>query len=112
LNEGTVVILTATIDNDVIGYALAHLQAGADDDTFDFGACYAELYTLSVLPGRRGEGVGGQLLDELDEVLRAGSIETITVAAMAANSRAIEFYRRRGYTPLEVTFQRRVPPRS
>jgi len=107
--EGSAVILVASIDGDFVGYAVAHLVPGADDDTFDFGATYAELYTLSVLPGRRSRGVGSRLLEELDDVLRARSVRTITVAAMAANSRAVEFYRRRGFTPLEVTFHRPVP---
>jgi ribosomal protein S18 acetylase RimI-like enzyme len=107
--EGSAVILAASLDGEVVGYAVAHLIPGADDDTFDFGATYAELYTLSVLPGRRSRGVGSRLLEELDEVLRARSVRTITVAAMASNSRAIEFYRRRGFTPLEVTFHRPVP---
>jgi ribosomal protein S18 acetylase RimI-like enzyme len=109
LEDGDAVILTATVDGEVAGYAAAHLQSGADDDTFAFGSRYAELYTLSVLPGSRGRRIGSQLLNALDEALRAASVETVTVAAMAGNTRAIEFYRRRGFEPVELNFMRKVP---
>jgi ribosomal protein S18 acetylase RimI-like enzyme len=111
VDEGSAIILTASVDLKLVGYAVAHLESGVDDDTFDFGVRYAELYTLSVLPGRQGKGVGSRLLDELDEVLRSRSVDTVTVSAMTANSRAIDFYQRHGFAPLEVTLQRPVPPR-
>lgn len=110
LEHDAAVILVAEVEGSLVGYAVAHLEAGADDDTFDFGAQYAELYTMSVLPASRGRRVGSHLLDAMDEALRARSIETVTVAAMAGNDRALDFYRGRGFEPLEATFLRRVPP--
>lgn len=112
VEEGSAIILTATIDGTTVAYAVAHLESGVDDDTFHFGARYADLYTLSVMRGQRGRGIGSRLLDELDQVLRARSVDMVTVSAMAANSQAIDFYRRRGFSPLEVIFHRPVPPRS
>lgn len=109
LADGEAIVLTATVHGEVVGYAVAHLQSGIDDDTFAFGAQYAELYTLSVLPSARGRQVGSRLLDAMDDALRARSIETVTVAAMAGNTRALDFYRRRGFDPVEVTMLRRVP---
>lgn len=109
LEDGEAIVLTATVDGEVVGYAVTHLRSGADDDTFAFGAQYAELYTLSVLPSARGRQVGSRLLDAMDDALRARSIETVTVAAMADNTRALDFYRRRGFDPVEVTMLRRVP---
>jgi ribosomal protein S18 acetylase RimI-like enzyme len=109
LEDGDALVLTATVDREVAGYLVAHLLSGTDDDTFDYGARYAELYTVSVLPGRRGHRIGSHLLDALDDALRADSIKTVTVAAMAGNTRAIEFYRRRGFQPVEVNFMRKVP---
>lgn len=110
LESDDAIVLTATVGGEVVGYAVAHLESGADEDTFDFGLQYAELYTLSVLPGSRGRHVGSRLLDAMDNALRARSIEFVTVAAMADNTRTLEFYRRRGFEPLESTFLRRVPP--
>jgi ribosomal protein S18 acetylase RimI-like enzyme len=109
LEHDAAVILVAETEGAVVGYAVAHLETGADDDTFAFGAQYAELYTMSVLPGSRGRRVGSHLLDAMDEGLRERSIEIVTVAAMAGNDRALDFYRRRGFEPLEMTFHRRVP---
>ena len=109
LEHDAAVILVAETEGAVVGYAVAHLETGADDDTFAFGAQYAELYTMSVLPGSRRRRVGSHLLDAMDEALRERSIEIVTVAAMAGNDRALDFYRRRGFEPLEMTFHRRVP---
>lgn len=112
LDEDAAIVLAAVTDDGVAGYLVAHLEPGVDDDTFDFGDRYAELYTLSILPGQRGRGVGGRLLDALDEALRAASIRTLTVAAMAGNEGALAFYRRLGFQPLEATFYRQVPQRG
>jgi ribosomal protein S18 acetylase RimI-like enzyme len=110
LEAGEAIVLVATQGDEPVGYAVVHVESGVDDDTFDFGARYAELYTLSVLPGQRGRGVGTRLLEAMDEALRAASITTVTVAAMAGNTRALDFYRRNGFEPLEATFHRAVPP--
>jgi len=108
LEADDAVVLVAKLDGTPVGYAVAHVESGADDDTFDFGETYADLYTLSVLPGHRGQSIGSALLDALGAHLRARSVETLTVSAMAGNSRALDFYRRRGFEPLEASFVRRL----
>jgi GNAT superfamily N-acetyltransferase len=57
----------------LIGYALV-LVSDAGDDTFELTPGYAELYTLTVAPEARGAGVGGRLMDAVDDLVRARTL--------------------------------------
>jgi ribosomal protein S18 acetylase RimI-like enzyme len=88
-----------------VGYALVCLESGPDD-TFAVGERYAELYSLSVAPDRRGRGIGTRLLDFVDEELARRSIEDLKVAVMVANQDAQRPYERRGLRSAEVVLYR------
>lgn len=107
VEAGDALVLIARRDNAPVGYAVAHLHDGPDD-TYDVGARYAELATLSVAPEARGGGIGTALLDALDERLAELGITDLTVGVMAANEDALRFYRRRGLVPVEL-YLWRVP---
>lgn len=98
---GEAVVLVAERDDTVVGYALAHLVNGPDD-TFAVGHRYAKLYSLSIAPQVRGEGIGTRLLDELDRNLEAAGITDMVVAVMSADVDAMRFYQRRGLIPAET----------
>jgi GNAT superfamily N-acetyltransferase len=57
---------------------------------------------LFVVPDRRGEGIGADLLDAAERALREAGAETVALEALAANDRAREFYAERGYEPHRV----------
>jgi len=57
---------------------------------------------LFVVPGRRGEGIGTELLDAAEEALREAGADAVALEALAANGRAREFYADRGYEPHRV----------
>ena len=95
----------ARVDRRIVGYAFTVLHEGSDD-TFPLGAGYAELYTLAVLPGFRGSGIGTRLMDAVDAELHARGIPNLTVAVMAGNDAAIRLYRRRGLVPGELVMYR------
>ncbi|MFB6301966.1 MAG: GNAT family N-acetyltransferase [Haloferacaceae archaeon] len=63
---------------------------------------------LYVRPESREEGVGSRLLDAAEEALATKGAETIRLEAMADNDDARGFYRRRGYDPHRVAFEKRV----
>jgi GNAT superfamily N-acetyltransferase len=100
---------------DPVGYALVVWHEGADD-TFPLAPRYAELYTLSVAERARGAGVGGRLLDAVDEALADEGDPPLAIAVMAANTDALRFYARRGLVPGELLLYRfraaRVDPAS
>ena len=102
---GRALLHVARIDGGCVGYAFTVLHAGSDD-TFPLGAGYAELYTLAVVPGSRGSGIGSVLLDAVDAALRDRAIPNLTVAVMCANEAAIRLYRRRGLIPGELILYR------
>ena len=52
---------------------------------------------LFVVPERRDEGIGADLLDAAERALREAGAETVALEALAANDRAREFYAERGY---------------
>lgn len=104
-DEGRALLHVARIDGRCLGYAFTVLHEGSDD-TFPLGAGYAELYTLAVLPGVRGEGIGTSLLDAVDAELAARKIAHLSVAVMACNEAAIRLYRRRGLVAGELVMYR------
>jgi ribosomal protein S18 acetylase RimI-like enzyme len=105
LSSGSGFLALASEQGSAVGYALVCLEIGPDD-TFPVGERYAELYSLSVSPDRRGQGIGTRLLDFVDEELARRSIEDLKVAVMAANDGAQRLYERRGLRPAEVVLYR------
>jgi len=89
----------------IVGYAFVRLEQGADD-TFPLGEHYAELYSLSVADGWRGQGVGTLLLDFVDAELESRGIHDLVVAVMVGNSDAQRLYERRGLQPAEIVLYR------
>jgi ribosomal protein S18 acetylase RimI-like enzyme len=89
----------------VVGYAFVRLEQGFDD-TFPLGERYAELYSLSVAAGSRGQGIGTLLLDFVDAELELRGIHDLIVAVMVGNSDAQRFYERRGLQPAEIVLYR------
>jgi ribosomal protein S18 acetylase RimI-like enzyme len=90
---------------EIVGYAFVHVDEGADD-TFPFGERYGELYSLSVAPERRGQGIGTRLLDFVDIELASRGITDMAVAVMLGNTDAQRLYERRGLRPAEVMLYR------
>lgn len=105
LSSETGFLVLATQEDVVAGYALVCIEPGPDD-TFPLGERYAELYSLSVSPELRGQGIGTRLLDFVDEELARRSIEDLKVAVMAGNIDAQRLYERRGLLPAELVLYR------
>jgi ribosomal protein S18 acetylase RimI-like enzyme len=105
LRAGSGFLVLALDGKPVVGYALVCVEEGPDD-TFPVADRYAELYTLSVAPERRGEGIGTQLLDFVDRELARRSIVDLKVGVMVGNTDAQRFYERRGLRPGEIVLYR------
>lgn len=105
LSSGGGLLAIAVEEEAVVGYALVCVERGPDD-TFPVGERYAELYSLSVLPHLRGQGIGTRLLDFVDRELGRRAIYDLKVAVMEANGDARRLYERRGLRPAEITLYR------
>ncbi len=103
--DGDPILLIAKDGERVIGYALALEHAGTDD-TFALAPRYGELYTLTVVADRRGEGVGTVLCDAVDQALAERGVDKLVIATMARNADAVRFYERRGLVPGELLLYR------
>jgi predicted N-acetyltransferase YhbS len=71
-----------------IGVVIPHLRPGI-----------AQLAFLHVSNGYRGEGVGGRLCDEMEQIAREGGATAIVVSATPSRN-TVQFYGRRGYEPM------------
>lgn len=105
LTAGEAFLLVAECASELTGYAMVHVQEGPDD-TFPLGERYAELYSLSVAPTHRGQGIGSALLDAVDARLQEMGIVDVAVAAMVENEAALRLYASRGFVPREVVLYR------
>lgn len=61
---------------------------------------------LYVVPDRRGEDIGSALLSGAEQQLRGRGVEAISLESMAQNGAARRFYRRQGYEPHRVEFEK------
>jgi ribosomal protein S18 acetylase RimI-like enzyme len=88
-----------------VGYTVCCLIDGPDD-SFPVGERYGDLYSLSVAPGERGQGIGTRLLDAVDLELERRAIHDLRISVMAGNERARQLYERRGLRVAEVVLFR------
>lgn len=58
----------------------------------------ADVQTLSVLADERGQGVGAELMDAVEDELLARGIRELRLVVIAPNAEAIRFYENRGLT--------------
>ncbi|WP_458204908.1 GNAT family N-acetyltransferase [Haladaptatus sp. NG-SE-30] len=80
-------VYVATIDDEVIGAVRLEVT---DSDR-------AKLSRLGVHERWKGKGVGGRLMDEVEETVRDGDYDTIWLTTPEEHPYLPELYRRRGY---------------
>jgi ribosomal protein S18 acetylase RimI-like enzyme len=89
-----------------IGYALVRIVAEGPTLAAEQ---VGELASLSVLPARRGSGVGSLLIGAVHEWLAARGVTAIRTSVMTNNLDADRFYRRFGMIELSVDLIGPVP---
>jgi len=105
LERGRAFLALAGNANGVVGYAFVLLEEGSDD-TFLLGERFGELYSLSVAPDSRRQGIGTMLLDFVDAELASRGIRGLRVAVMVGNAGARRLYERRGLQAAETILYR------
>lgn len=95
-------------DGAPVGYAVVSIHDA--DDSHRTGERFAELQSLAVLDGNRGEGVGTALLQRVYGELRDLGIEELAIGVLATNHDAMRFYEREGFKPWVVITLGKVPP--
>jgi len=92
----------------VVGFVNVGLEAGS----LAADARRGVIHNLYVEPSVRGEGVGSALLDAAEALLADRGAAVVAIEAMAENVAARRLYRRRGYAPHRVQFEKLVGERS
>ena len=90
----------------IIGLAIAAVE----DDILETASRHVHVHDLVVSGSVRGQGVGRQLIDAIEQFARGLGVNRISTSALAANERAATAYRKLGFQPVEVTFERWIAP--
>jgi ribosomal protein S18 acetylase RimI-like enzyme len=99
--------LIAEEDSGPVGYAV--VQVRGPEETWATGDRVAELQSLAVLPGHRGQRIGTALVERMHEELRRMDVSRFFVAVIASNADSVRFYERLGLTRFMITYAGRVP---
>lgn len=84
----------ALADGAAVGYLLAVFVF-----SLEHAGMTAEIDELFVAPGRRGEGIGADLLRTALPALAAAGCRNLSLQLARGNDRARAFYHRQGFTP-------------
>ena len=107
LESGRGHLLLAEEDGRAIGYAMVSATGG--QATLATGDRMAELETLSVAEGERGQGVGRALMDAAYDVMRELGATEVMLYVLDGNDGAVRFYERLGMRPYLHVMLGRVP---
>ncbi|TKX77323.1 GNAT family N-acetyltransferase, partial [Halorubrum sp. SD626R] len=91
-------LLVARSGEEVVGFVGFEL----DRNGYERDRTRGTVSNLFVVPGRRGEGIGTELLDAAEEALREAGADAVALEALADNDLARDFYADRGYEPHRV----------
>ncbi len=105
--------LVAEVEGEAVGDAYAKLQEPMEDASvqpqLDVGRRRAYLHYLAVQAEHRSRGIGGRLLEAVEDWARANNADLIaTDTNLRSNVGAIEFYERHGYEKQAVILRKRL----
>lgn len=90
------------------GEMVGFVTFGIDSARFSEDVTRGVVENLFVIPERRGEGIGSDLLTAAERRLVASGADVLSLEAMADNEAAVRFYRRHGYSPHRVELEKSV----
>jgi len=94
--------LVVARDAGLVGFVMFTIDRGS----YEMGVTQGIVENLYVMPDRRDEGIGSELLARAEQRLEALGAETVVLEAMADNESARRFYRRHGYGSYRVQLEK------
>lgn len=85
---------------------LGFVNFGLEEGALDSDATRGIVHNLYVHPSARGEGVGSALLSAAEAALAERGADVVAIEALWENEGARRLYRRRGYAPHRMQFER------
>jgi ribosomal protein S18 acetylase RimI-like enzyme len=103
--DTNILILIATKEEKVCGYALARIVSGEPYEDNGTGAMglFDELYIDDSL---RGMGLGQRMIDEVMNWMKQKSISRVKLHAYSWNTNAREIYQKNGFREYAVSFEK------
>jgi GNAT superfamily N-acetyltransferase len=98
-------VLIAEIDGRIVGLTTVNIRHVISSD-----APFARIASVVVADNVRSLGIGGRLIDAVEEIARDAGCERIEVTSGAHRTRAHAFYQRRGYVEFPRRFIKRLVP--
>ncbi|WP_171814228.1 MULTISPECIES: N-acetyltransferase [Haloarcula] len=92
----------ARIDQHIIGFVMMTLDSGRYEQDETRGI----IENIFVEPVHRNQGIGSELLDTAEELLRQAGADILALEAMADNESARQFYRAHGYAPHRIELEK------
>ncbi|WP_396612295.1 GNAT family N-acetyltransferase [Haloferax sp. S1W] len=86
----------------VVGFVMFNVESGAYEQDVTRGT----ISNLFVVPDRRGDGVGSELLAAAEDELEEWGADVVALDVMAENENARKFYRRHGYQPHRIQLEK------
>lgn len=99
-------LVVALETEDVVGF----VSFAMEFRLFEISVRRGIVHNLYVVPEYRGGGIGGRLLEEAEHRLRKRGADVVSLEALDANERVHEFYRRHGYDPHRITYEKSMDP--
>lgn len=110
LGDPDTFFVIAEAGGEPVGYAF--VTVGPGYASWRTGERIAELETISVLPERRGDGVGAALLAAAWERLATLGVEDMAITTTNTNVDSHRFYEREGFRERFVVYYGRAPKRD
>ncbi|MFO1033061.1 MAG: GNAT family N-acetyltransferase [Hyphomicrobiales bacterium] len=99
-------MLVAELDGAVVGYCTLHTHRSSEGDTDEIFYEYAHIGDFVVRSICRGNGIGTQLMQRCEEIVRNAGIKWLRLTVGAANHRGRQFYERAGFNELVLTLEK------
>ncbi|EMA21117.1 MULTISPECIES: GNAT family N-acetyltransferase [Haloarcula] len=92
----------ARINRQIVGFVMVTIDSGRYEQDETRGI----IENIFVEPVHRSQGVGSELLDTAEELLREAGAEILALEVMADNESARQFYRAHGYAPHRIELEK------
>lgn len=97
-------VVARTEDGSIAGF----VTFGVESDGYREDVTRGVVENIFVVPDRRGEGIGSDLLAAAERRLAVAGADVLSLEAVADNEAALRFYRRHGYAPHRIELEKSV----
>ncbi|KAA9400047.1 GNAT family N-acetyltransferase [Haloarcula sp. CBA1130] len=95
-------VRVARIDRQVVGFVMVTIDSGRYEQDETRGI----IENIFVRPVHRNQGIGSELLETAEELLRRAGADILALEAMVDNESARQFYRTHGYAPHRIELEK------